>query len=79
MTCGPLVYATGLVDGYKQGETVRFAEVPVAVAQGGTILLEPEGRPPLTFEPYFRAGGRRDGSWRLTWLRLASRDKEAIA
>jgi len=28
-------------------------------------------RSPLLFEPYFRAGGRVHGAWRLTWLSLA--------
>jgi DUF1680 family protein len=68
---GPLAYATGLVDGFKRGETVRFAGSPVAVADGDTIRLEPEGRAPIVFEPWYRAGGRHDGAWRLTWLGLA--------
>jgi DUF1680 family protein len=71
LTRGPLVYATGLVDGFKRGETVRFAGAPAAVADGETIRLEPEGRAPIVFEPWYRAGGRRDGAWRLTWLGLA--------
>ena len=29
------------------------------------------GRAPLLLEPYYRAGGRIDGAWRLTWLSLA--------
>jgi DUF1680 family protein len=71
VTRGPLAFATGLVDGFKRGETVRFANAPVAVADGDTIRLEPEGRAPIVFEPWFRAGGRHDGAWRLTWLGLA--------
>ena len=71
VTRGPLAYATGLVDGFKRGETVRFAGAPVAVAEGETIRLEPEGRAPIVFEPWYRAGGRHDGAWRLTWLGLA--------
>ncbi|HEX7851150.1 MAG TPA: beta-L-arabinofuranosidase domain-containing protein, partial [Sphingomonas sp.] len=71
VTRGPLAFATGLVDGFKRGETVRFAGAPVAVADGGTIRLEPEGRAPIVFEPWYRAGGRHDGAWRLTWLGLA--------
>ena len=70
-TRGPLVYATGLVDGFKRGETVRFAGTPVVSAEGDTLRIEPEGRAPIVFEPYFRVGGRRDGVWRLTWLGLA--------
>jgi len=74
MTRGPLAYATGLVDGFKRGETVRFAREPVAVADGESIRLEPEGRAPIVFEPWYRAGGRNDGVWRLTWLGLAEAD-----
>jgi DUF1680 family protein len=71
---GPLAYATGLVDGFKRSETVRFAGSPVAVADGDTIRLEPEGRASIVFEPWYRAGGREDGAWRLTWLGLARGD-----
>lgn len=74
MTRGPLAYATELIDGFKRGETVRFAGEPVAVADGETIRLEPEGRAPIVFEPWYRAGGRHDGVWRLTWLGLAEAD-----
>ncbi|MBS0479632.1 MAG: glycoside hydrolase family 127 protein [Proteobacteria bacterium] len=72
LTRGPLVYATGLIDGFKHAETVRFAGEPRAVVEGETIRVEPEGRDPIVFEPYFRVGGRRDGAWRLTWLDLAT-------
>lgn len=68
---GPLVYATGLIDGFKPEETVRLADDPVATMTDDTLLLHPRDRPPIRFEPYYRAGGRRDGAWRLTWLRLA--------
>lgn len=74
VTRGPLAYATGLVDGFKRGETVRFAREPVAVADGESIRLEPDGRAPIVFEPWYRAGGRNDGVWRLTWLGLAEED-----
>jgi uncharacterized protein len=78
LTCGPLVYASGLVDGYKVDETLPRpvaalrAEAPVAAAEDGPDLhVHVSGRSPLTFGPYFRAGGRRDGTWRLTWMSLA--------
>jgi len=74
ITRGPLAYATSLIDGFKRDETVRFTGSPVAVADGEAIRLEPEGRPPIVFEPYFRAGGRHHGAWRLTWLGLADDD-----
>ena len=71
LTRGPLAYATGLIDGFKSAETVRFAGLPDAVIDGDTVSLAPQGRAPIVFEPYFRAGGRADGAWRVTWLGLA--------
>jgi DUF1680 family protein len=78
---GPLVYATGLIDGYKTGDTVPRGLVDDASAlrelppQDGepwtTVALDVPGREPLRFVPYFAAGGRRDGAWRITWLSLA--------
>jgi DUF1680 family protein len=81
ITRGPLVFSTGLIDGYKSAETVRLAaesasEVLELLASAGVddppaIRLHLEGRSALTFEPYFSAGGRADGTWRLTWMQLA--------
>ena len=79
LTRGPLVYATGLVDGYKVDETLRIPDGPAEQWLGETttpagvpqLELQPLGRPALRYEPYFLAGGRSDGSWRLTWLSLA--------
>ena len=78
VTRGPLAYATGLIDGYKTQETVQLAtgssDAALRVLDGGDVpLLEfaPAGRAPLLFQPYFLAGGRNDGSWRITWLSLA--------
>lgn len=81
-TRGPLVYATRLIDGFKTEESVRLPDS----APSTWIRTEPghHGEPPrlqvslgyrepLTFEPYFLAGGRVDGAWRLTWLPLAPR------
>jgi DUF1680 family protein len=80
ITRGPLVYATGLIDGFKTEETLRLPEdaelklelaaVPVG-STGPAIRLHLGYRPPLSFSPYFEAGGRVDGSWRLTWMQLA--------
>ena len=81
LTRGPLVYATGLIDGYKIEETLRVP-LPIAAAwletlpatdaaQGPDVRIAPLGRPPLVFSPYYRAGGRRDRTWRLTWMPLA--------
>jgi len=78
---GPLVYATGLVDGFRTEETLRFgpgaADEPpdcAPAADGGLgpdVWLRPAGRSPIAFQPYYRAGGRTDRSWRLTWMMLA--------
>jgi hypothetical protein len=77
---GPLAYATDLVDGHKIEETLRFEgaeetwlEEPLAVdaSAGADIRLRPLGRPALSFSPYYRAGGRCDQAWRLTWMQLA--------
>ncbi len=81
LTRGPLVYATSLIDGFKTEETIRLPDAPphewlttLAAApadEGPTLMLHPLGRAPIPFVPYYRAGGRVDGAWRLTWLSLA--------
>jgi hypothetical protein len=80
ITRGPLVYATGLIDEFKIEETIRLPddrrsllEVVDATAEHRhpQIRLHLGYREPLTFVPYFEAGGRTDGVWRLTWLQLA--------
>ena len=75
LTRGPLVYSTGLVDGYKVEETLRLGDSPrVEVIESPDeparplLVLHAQGRAPLTFSPYFEAGGREDGAWRLTWM-----------
>lgn len=69
---GPLAYATDLIDGFKRGETVRFDGEPQVSVEGNDLILHPAGRAPIRYEPWFRAGGRQDGDWRLTWLDLAA-------
>jgi len=78
-TRGPLVYATGLVDGYRTSETVRLPEDDAAVrieelpaAGDGAVglRLHLAERPPIDFQPYYGLGGRQDRSWRITWLAL---------
>jgi uncharacterized protein len=80
VTCGPLVYATGLIDGFKIEETLRLPATAqdswlslLPAQEDGVphILLDPGYRAPLVFTPYFGTGGRTDGAWRLTWLQLA--------
>jgi hypothetical protein len=74
------VYATGLIDGYKIEETLRvpaptevawLETLPASGAAGPDVRMAPPGRPALVFSPYYRAGGRRDRTWRLTWMPLA--------
>ena len=80
VTRGPLVFATGLIDGFKTEETVILADgaplemAPEALpagANGPAIRLKLASRTDLVFVPYYEAGGRADGAWRLTWLQLA--------
>jgi DUF1680 family protein len=81
ITRGPLVFATGLIDGFKPEETIRMPAGPGDSAlevldpptgyRGPAIRLHLDNRAPLTFLPYYEAGGRQDGAWRLTWLQLA--------
>lgn len=80
-TRGPLVYATSLIDGYKSDESLQLpadgeAEwlhcLPATGDDGAPLLqLRPLHRAPIHFVPYYRAGGRNSGAWRLTWMSLA--------
>ena len=78
-TYGPLVYATTLIDGYKTDETVilpagapeTWIQVGPEDGQGASLTVTLPHRAPLTFQPYYRCGGREHGAWRLTWLSLA--------
>jgi len=77
ITRGPLVYATGLIDDYKTEETLRLGREPLELlpatgkGEAPAIRLHAEGREPIVFTPYFAVGGRKDGTWRLTWMTLA--------
>lgn len=86
VTRGPLVYATGLIDGFKTEETVHLQSGPAGQwlhwerddsaedsdrnGDHHHIRLETAARQPLWLLPYYRAGGRVHGAWRLTWLSL---------
>lgn len=77
VTRGPLVFATGLIDGFKTEETLRLPKTdvlemaePPPGALGPAIRMKLGYRPDLLFQPYFEAGGRLDGSWRLTWMQV---------
>jgi len=82
ITRGPLVYATGLIDGYKMQETIRLADGDIGEqlevidappgGEGPAIRLNLNDRAPLVFHPYYEAGGREDGTWRLTWLQVTT-------
>ncbi len=83
---GPLAYATTLVDGFKSSETIRLPQNPqsaLSVDSNGSDPSSPKVtltlgyRAPLVFTPLYQAGGRENGSWHITWLRLASRDLHA--
>ena len=80
ITRGPLVYSTTLIDGFKREETVRLPASPEtslelleapAGSEAPAIRLNLGYRAPLVFVPYAEAGGREDGTWRLTWLQVA--------
>jgi len=76
---GALAYATGLIDGYRTGETVLppepgdewCVELPAEADGGVPVELRPARRAPIVFRPYYRVGGRADGAWRITWLECA--------
>ena len=89
ITRGPLVYATSLIDGYKSAETLLIRagagpgdlieEVPALETGVAPVLrLHTSGRAPLTFVPYYAAGGRHDGAWRLTWMQIVWAGKENV-
>ncbi|WP_284617590.1 beta-L-arabinofuranosidase domain-containing protein [Aquabacterium humicola] len=81
----------GLIDGYKTAETIRLpaavlaGDTPASSCvrtlpasaddEGPRLQLELTDRAPIPFAPYYRAGGRRHGAWRLTWLSLAPADE----
>lgn len=77
---GPLVYATGLVDGFKTEETLRLRSeaegsglelLPRQAGEPPRIRWWPASRAPMDFLPAYCADGRVHGGWRITWLSLA--------
>ncbi|WP_083489852.1 glycoside hydrolase family 127 protein [Stenotrophomonas ginsengisoli] len=78
LTYGPLVYATGLIDGYKTEETVILPDAPPSqwlqvgedAGEGAVISMQLQCRAPLQFVPWYRCGGRQHDAWRLAWLPL---------
>lgn len=81
LTRGPLVYAAGLIDGYKAQETLKLPRTNPEVQfspcrtpegfEGPAVQLNLPGREPIVFLPYYEAGGRSEGKWRATWLQVA--------
>lgn len=78
VTRGPLVYASGLIDGYKSGESLwmegdRAGWVADAASDDGVprVLLRPGRREGIALEPFALVGARADGAWRLVWFALA--------
>lgn len=72
---GPFVFATGKLDGFASEFTVRLPQLNpnsvLDVVDSETIVLRQAGCKPIRFEPFYRAGGRSDGAWRTTWMRVA--------
>jgi DUF1680 family protein len=70
---GPLVYASnGLIDGVDREKnfhlTAANIESSFKPAGGQGYELTVQGQKPLLFLPYYEAGGRQAGAWRLTWM-----------
>lgn len=75
---GPLVYAThGLINGEDReknfGLSVKdglqsFKPVKYKTLGAPAYELTVKGQKPLLFLPYYQAGGRTPGTWRLTWI-----------
>jgi hypothetical protein len=79
LTRGPLVYScNGLINGKDREKTFFLPEknreasfVPVTTPagfHGPAYELQLPGQEPQVFLPYYEAGGRDPGSWRLTWI-----------
>ena len=78
---GPLVYSTGLIDGYKKQDSFRLPKespgqmfrtcAPPPGAVGPAFCLRTEPGRPIPFVPYYEAGGRSAGNWHLTWFGVA--------
>lgn len=80
VSLGPYSYACGLIDGFRQEETLRLARLSrtsnfhLEDRQGEfapAITLRLPARQPIEFLPFAEAGGRHDHAWRITWLQVA--------
>ena len=81
LTRGPLVYAVnGLIDGKEREEVLNMPEEnPEALFyacptpsgyNGPAFKLNIPDREPIVFLPYYEAGGRVEGTWRLIWIQV---------
>ena len=79
LTRGPLVYATnGLINGEDREKNFHLSSKDlerlftpvrnVAVKTGQRYELKVPGNKPLVFLPYYEAGEKAPGTWRLTWI-----------
>lgn len=77
VTQGPLVYAVnGLISGNEREEIITLPESHPESAfsiipdgsHGNTLELKIPNKNPLLLVPFYRAGERKEGAWRLTWL-----------
>jgi DUF1680 family protein len=78
LTRGPLVYAAnGLIFGKEREEVITLPKdhpeslftVGASKEDGGNpIELKLPDNSSILFLPYYRAGGRKEGAWRLTWI-----------
>lgn len=78
LTAGPLVYAAdGLLFGTEREEVITipddnpeslFSAVSDSANRGRIYNLKIPGKKSVSFVPYYRAGERKEGAWRLTWV-----------
>lgn len=81
VTRGPLVYAAGLLDGFRKEETLRAPHLDVEMRLtetpgepsdlGPTLTLNLVGHSPIVMRPFADAGKGEAGAWRATWLGVA--------
>lgn len=76
---GPLVYASdGLVDGKDRERNFSIDPGQISKAfvpldngddkKAPSYTFRPHDAQPLVFRPFYEAGGREQGKWRLTWF-----------
>lgn len=73
---GPLVFAgDGLIEGRDRETNFKIDAGHIAQyvsADGASAYrFSPPGAKPLLFRPFYEAGGREAGTWRLTWMQYS--------